>query len=80
MWEHKNSLNEGFSKKYILTRLVYYEVFSDSKYAIAREKQLKNWHRQWKINLIKENNPKFTDLSKEWDCFQAPKDPETSSG
>jgi len=77
MWEHKNRVVEGFSKKYNLSRLLYYEIYRNVKNAIAREKQLKNWHRQWKINLIKQNNPDFDDLSGEWDCFR---DPETSSG
>lgn len=62
--EHKNSLVEGFSRKYRLHKLIYYEEYSDVRIAIAREKQLKNWHREWKINLIKSNNPVFQDLYK----------------
>lgn len=65
--EHKNKVVEGFSKKYNLTKLVYFETTNSIESAILREKQLKNWHRQWKINLIKENNPEFNDLSKEWE-------------
>lgn len=72
--EHKNKEKEGFSSKYNLTKLVYFEVTNSSIDAIAREKQLKRWHRQWKINLIKEFNPNFDDLSLQW------LDPETSSG
>lgn len=62
IWEHKNKIVEGFSKKYNLNKLVYYEVGEDMLSAIAREKQLKNWHREWKINLIKAQNPNFKDL------------------
>ena len=54
---------EGFTKKYKVKKLVYLEEYSDIKEAIAREKQLKNWHRDWKINLIKKVNPKFDDMS-----------------
>src|SRR3989337_2895099 len=65
MFEHKNKLVEGFSKKYNLTKLVYYDLTSDVKSAIKREKQLKNWHRDWKINLINQFNPEWKDLSEE---------------
>ncbi|MFA6989297.1 MAG: GIY-YIG nuclease family protein, partial [Candidatus Gastranaerophilaceae bacterium] len=53
---------DGFTKKYNLNKLVYYEAACDIESAIMREKQLKKWHRQWKINLIKELNPTFEDL------------------
>ncbi len=66
IYEHKNNIIESFSSKYKIHKLVYYEVFNSIKDAITREKQLKNWHRQWKINLIKESNPDFDDLSKTW--------------
>ncbi len=75
MHEHKNELVEGFSRKYKLKKLVHYEETTDVYSAISREKQLKNWHRDWKLNLIKETNPAFKDLSEEW-----LRDPETSSG
>ncbi|MDA3860662.1 MAG: GIY-YIG nuclease family protein [Melioribacteraceae bacterium] len=52
IYEHKNGLFDGFSKKYSLKKLVYYEISEDIATAIQREKQLKNWHRDWKINLI----------------------------
>ena len=55
--QHKQKLVDGFSKKYNLEKLVFYEVSDSIERAIAREKQLKNWHREWKINLIKEENP-----------------------
>jgi putative endonuclease len=64
--EHKNEKGSDFTSKYKLTFLVYYEVISDIKTAITREKQLKNWHRQWKINLIKEINPEMLDLATDW--------------
>lgn len=63
IWEHKNKVVEGFTKKYNVDRLVYYELTEDVESALNREKQLKRWHRQWKINLIKEMNPEFNDLS-----------------
>lgn len=66
MYDHKTGLNKGFSKKYKLKKLVYYEEYSDVRDAIAREKQLKNWHREWKYNLIKKDNPSFKDLSWNW--------------
>jgi putative endonuclease len=65
MFEHKNKLIEGFTRKYNLIKLVYYEITNDIESAIRREKQLKNWHRDWKINLITHFNPVWKDLSKE---------------
>lgn len=64
-YEHKNGLVEGFSKKYKLNKLVYFEEFKYIDQAIAREKQLKNWHRDWKINLIKQQNPELSSLDAE---------------
>ncbi|MBQ2611594.1 GIY-YIG nuclease family protein [bacterium] len=66
IWEHKNKVVEGFTKKYNVDRLVYYELTEDVESALNREKQLKRWHRQWKIILIKEMNPEFNDLSEQW--------------
>ena len=66
IWEHKNKVVEGFTKKYNIDRLVYYELTENIESALNREKQLKRWHRQWKINLIKEMNPEFKDLSEQW--------------
>ncbi len=66
IWEHKNKVVEGFTKKYNINKLVYYETTNSIESAIKREKQLKNWHREWKINLIKQTNPKFNDLSCDW--------------
>ncbi len=62
IYEHKNKLMKGFSNKYNLKKLVYFEETNDINSAIRREKQLKNWHREWKINLIKSKNPNFEDL------------------
>ncbi|MDR9459885.1 MAG: GIY-YIG nuclease family protein [Dehalococcoidia bacterium] len=62
IYEHRNKLVEGFSKKYNLTKLVYYEITTDVESAIKREKQLKNWHRDWKTNLINQFNHNWDDL------------------
>ena len=63
-WEHKNDLVEGFTKKYGVHRLVYYEMHEDMLSAIAREKQVKKWNRAWKLELIEEKNHEWKDL---WD-------------
>lgn len=62
IYEHKKGMADGFTKRYKLKKLIYFEEYQDPKAAIAREKQLKNWHRQWKLNLIKSTNPDFEDL------------------
>ena len=62
MHEHKEGLLEGFTKKYKVKDLVYYEQANDVNEAIIREKQLKKWNRQWKINLIEKENPGCLDL------------------
>ena len=68
IYEHREKLISGFSKKYNLKKFIYYESTSDVKSAILREKQLKNWHRKWKINLITRFNNGWIDLSdKLWD-------------
>ncbi len=66
MYEHKQGLVEGFSKKYNLRKLLYFEETDDVQAAIEREKQLKKWRRDKKIVLIKKVNPQFEDLSTEW--------------
>lgn len=66
IFEHKNKLIEGFSKKYSLTKLMYFEIFQHIEEAIKREKRLKKWKRQWKINLIEQNNPNWNDLAANW--------------
>ena len=62
VYEHKNNLAEGFTKQYSVHNLVYYEQTDDVYSAIEREKQLKRWHRDWKINLIEKDNPGWRDL------------------
>ena len=61
MFEHKNHIVDGFSSKYNLDKLVYAEESENIEDAIRREKQLKNWHRDWKINLIESANPNWED-------------------
>ena len=53
---------EGFTKKYGVHRLVYYEIAKDANTALSREKQIKKWNRAWKLRLIEEHNPEWTDL------------------
>jgi len=65
VYEHKNKLIEGFTKKYNITKLVYYEMTNDVLSAIEREKQIKGWLRRKKIALIEAVNPKWADLSEE---------------
>jgi putative endonuclease len=66
IYEHKYGLIEGFTKKYSVTKLVYYEETTDIIEAITREKQIKTWRRSRKIDLIKLMNPEWNDLSEEW--------------
>ena len=65
--EHTEKVVKGFTSKYNVHKLVYYEETQDVRSAIEREKQLKNWHRQWKRKLIMEMNPRWEDLSKDLD-------------
>ena len=60
--QHKNDVTEGFTRKYNVHRLVYYEVFNRIQDAITREKQMKKWKRQWKMELIEKSNPNWEDL------------------
>lgn len=60
--EHKEGKASKFTKKYNVTDLIYFEEFTDINQAISREKQLKNWHKEWKINLIKKLNPTLKTL------------------
>lgn len=62
VWEHKHDLAKGFTEKYGVYMLVYYEQFEDIKQAILREKQMKKWKRYWKIKLINKMNPEWKDL------------------
>ncbi len=62
VWEHREGLVEGFTRTYGVKVLVYYEVFDDIGFAIAREKRLKRYKREWKINLIQQSNVEWDDL------------------
>ena len=62
VYEHKNELNDGFTKKYNIKILVYYEIYDDITEAIKREKQLKKWNRKWKDELIEKFNVDYRDL------------------
>ncbi len=63
--EHRTGLNDGYTKRYRMTRLVYYEVTDDVRVAIAREKEIKGWRRSKKADLVRRLNPKWRDLSEE---------------
>ena len=66
VYEHKNKLLPGFTSRYNITKLVYYEEYGDIHLAIAREKQIKGWLRIKKIQLIETTNPDWKDLSLDW--------------
>ncbi|MDD5289981.1 MAG: GIY-YIG nuclease family protein [Patescibacteria group bacterium] len=65
-WQHKHKLINGFTKKYNLDKLVYYEIYVTLEQALKREKQLKGWTKVKKINLIKKINPELKDFSDDW--------------
>ena len=62
VWEHKNNIVKGFTKKYGVHTLVWYEVSETMESAILREKRIKDWNREWKINVIEDMNPEWRDL------------------
>lgn len=62
IYEHKNGLVDGFTKKYRVHRLVYFEIIEDADLSLLRERQMKKWNRAWKIKLIEENNLEWVDL------------------
>ena len=66
VYEHKNKLHEGFTQKYNVNKLVYYESSCDVMAAIEREKQIKKWRRAWKLELIEAVNPVWEDLAADW--------------
>ena len=66
MHQHKSGSIKGFTKKYEVTRLLYYEEFDDVYLAIAREKEIKKWRREKKVTSFEESNPGWVDLSKNW--------------
>lgn len=85
LYEHKNKLVDGFSKRYNLNKLVYFEETTSIETAIEREKQLKSWKRDKKETLIKNINPTWKDLSEEWykqilrlQCFASPSQDDTN--
>ena len=78
VYQHKQKLVEGFTKKYNLTKLVYYEAGDDVRTAIQREKQIKGWLRKRQVQLIESANPDWADLSEEWYDFEL--DPSLLSG
>lgn len=65
IWQHKNKVADGFTEKYDVTKLVWYEVCNDINAAIKRENQIKRWRRQWKLTLIEKQNPSWVDLYEE---------------
>ena len=83
--EHKAGKGSAFTHQYNLTDLLYYEKFDEILIAIQREKQLKNWHREWKLNLIKIVNPEMEDVAEDWftreeiEGYKKRRDAETSS-
>jgi len=62
VWQHRNDIVEGFTEKYAVHLLVYYELHDSMTEAIQREKQMKKWYRAWKIELIEKQNPEWRDL------------------
>ena len=78
VYEHKHGVVDGFTKRYKLDRLVYYDVAPDAQAAIAREKHIRGWMRRRKIELIKSMNPRWRDLAETWYC--AGPDPSLRSG
>lgn len=79
VYQHNNKLIEGFTKKYKITILVYYEETTDIRSAIAREKQIKGWRRSKKIALIESMNPQWNDLSQVWSPLPSPMSLQSSS-
>jgi putative endonuclease len=72
IYQHKNKVIDGFTSKYNLSRLVYYESYDDPLTAIHREKQLKKWKRSWKIHLIEKYNPEWKELYSDGDILSMP--------
>jgi len=65
VWEHKKKLAEGFTERYSVDKLVYYEQFQDAESALRREKRIKKYNRKWKLDLIEKSNPDWKDLYEE---------------
>ena len=81
-FQHRNNLADSFTKKYNIHKLVFYETTNDIDSALNREKQLKNWKRKWKIELIEKENSEWKDLAEEYygKIKKKDLDPESSSG
>ena len=73
VWQHKEKLVKGFTEKYGIDKLIYFETYNDIDLAIQREKSLKEWKREWKIDLVKRDNPQWRDLYQEiiWGLLQS---------
>ena len=71
VWQHRHGETPGFARQHRVNRLVHAEFFADMPEAIAREKQLKRWHRAWKIGLIENANPEWYDLAVDWGLAEA---------
>ncbi len=80
VYEHKSGKIKGFTFKYKLFKLLYFEFYPKMGEAIAREKQIKNWHREWKLKLIKKKNPQMVDLFVRLKLKNELGDPEINSG
>ncbi len=66
VWQHRNSGGSKFTAKYGIRDLVWFDETDDITEAISKEKQIKNWHRQWKINLVEDANRYWEDLARDW--------------
>lgn len=62
VWQHKEKMIDGFTKRYVVDKLVYFEQFDDPEHAIKREKRIKKYPRKWKLNLIEKHNPNWMDF------------------
>jgi putative endonuclease len=79
IWEHRNGIRSRFPSRYGVFSLVWFEPFGDMELAIRREKQIKNWHPPWKINLIEEKNPHWLDLAVDLGFERLPERPRRTS-
>ncbi|HEX9964224.1 MAG TPA: GIY-YIG nuclease family protein [Allosphingosinicella sp.] len=79
IWEHRNGIRSRFPSRYAVNRLVWYDAFGDIEFAILREKQLKRWHRPWKVNLIEQTDPHWDDLAVSLGFEPLPDEPKRTS-
>jgi putative endonuclease len=80
VWQHRDGTVRGFTRKYSIDRLVYYEPFNDPIVAIRREKQIKSWSRVKKLALVESMNPSWIDCAEHWFPSARPADPSLRSG